>query len=84
MTGAFGGVLRDMLINEIPHVFRKEIYATACIVGGTLFFILLYFNVSRHFTEIAAAVAVVLVRIISIRYKLYLPLVYERGSKNDN
>lgn len=84
MTGAFGGVLRDMLINEIPHVFRKEIYATACIAGGTLFFILLYINVSRHFAEIAAAVTVVLVRVISIRYKLYLPLVYDRDSKNDN
>ncbi|MNI96846.1 hypothetical protein D3C73_1553800 [compost metagenome] len=78
MTGAFGGVLRDMLINEIPHVFRKEIYATACILGGTLFFLLQYFEVSRHLTEIASAVTVVLVRVISIRYKLYLPMIYER------
>ena len=34
MTGAAGGVIRDVLINEEPLIFRKEIYAMACVVGG--------------------------------------------------
>ncbi|UKJ08636.1 trimeric intracellular cation channel family protein [Solitalea lacus] len=78
MTGAFGGVIRDILINEIPHVFRKEIYATACIIGGVVFFLLLSLNVERHYAEVAAAVAVVVVRIVAIRYHLYLPKIYDR------
>ena len=40
MTACFGGVIRDILCNEIPAIFQKEIYATVCILGGTLFFIL--------------------------------------------
>ena len=35
MTGAAGGVFRDVFINEEPLIFRKEIYAMACVLGGT-------------------------------------------------
>ena len=48
ITGAFGGVLRDIFINEEPLVFRKEIYATACIAGGGLFIIVLRFLAVKH------------------------------------
>ena len=44
MTACFGGVLRDILCNEIPVIFRKEIYATACIFGGLTYFLLLQFS----------------------------------------
>jgi uncharacterized membrane protein YeiH len=37
ITGCFGGIIRDILLNRIPLIFRKEIYATACIVGGAAF-----------------------------------------------
>ena len=40
ITASFGGVIRDILCNEIPVIFRKEIYATACIMGGATYFIL--------------------------------------------
>ena len=40
MTACFGGVIRDILCNEIPVIFRKEIYATACIAGGISYFVL--------------------------------------------
>src|SRR5690606_28171247 len=42
ITGCFGGVLRDILINRIPLLLRKEIYATACIIGGGIFILLTY------------------------------------------
>ena len=38
MTGAAGGVLRDVLINEVPLIFRKDIYAVACVLGGIVFY----------------------------------------------
>ncbi|RYF51156.1 MAG: trimeric intracellular cation channel family protein, partial [Cytophagaceae bacterium] len=41
ITACFGGVIRDVLLNKIPLIFQKEIYATACIFGGVLYFILL-------------------------------------------
>ncbi len=40
ITGAFGGVLRDILINEVPLVFRKDIYATACLAGGLVYWLM--------------------------------------------
>ena len=42
ITGAFGGVIRDILINEMPLVFRKDIYASACIVGGCIYWLVLF------------------------------------------
>ena len=46
MTACFGGVIRDILCNEIPVIFRREIYATICIIGGIVFFTLMHFEVS--------------------------------------
>ncbi|MCO4291813.1 trimeric intracellular cation channel family protein [Solitalea sp. MAHUQ-68] len=77
MTGAFGGVIRDIMVNEIPVVFRKEIYATACIAGGSLFFLLRFLNIETHLTEVISAVTVVVVRVVSFRFKLYLPKIYD-------
>ena len=37
ITGAFGGIIRDILINEEPLIFRKDIYALACVVGGIFY-----------------------------------------------
>ncbi|POY38542.1 hypothetical protein C3K47_03865 [Solitalea longa] len=77
MTGAFGGVIRDIMLNEIPVVFRKEIYATACIAGGSLYFLLRFLNIETHLTEVIAALTVVVVRVVSFRFKLYLPKIYD-------
>src|SRR5690606_31580035 len=40
VTGSVGGMVRDVLINEIPLIFRKEIYALACVIGGIVFTIM--------------------------------------------
>src|SRR5574343_193383 len=47
MTASFGGVIRDILCNEIPILFRKEIYATICIIGGGLYFFLKQLNLNQ-------------------------------------
>ena len=48
ITASFGGVIRDILCNEIPVIFRKEIYATTCILGGVVYFLLVKFKTFSH------------------------------------
>ncbi len=74
ITGCFGGVLRDILLNNIPLIFQKEIYATACIVGGTLYILLSH--VDTGIAEMAGVVVVCAIRIVAVKYKLSLPRFY--------
>jgi uncharacterized membrane protein YeiH len=73
ITGCFGGIIRDTLLNTIPLIFRKEIYATACILGGVLYFALLYFNLKADVAKIIVIAFIFTLRIIVVRYKLALP-----------
>lgn len=73
ITGCFGGVIRDTLLNTIPLIFRKEIYATACILGGILYFSLLFFNLKADLAKIIVIIFIVALRILVVRYKLALP-----------
>lgn len=73
ITGCFGGIIRDTLLNTIPLVFRKEIYATVCIMGGLLYFLLLYFNTKEDLAKIVVIAFIFLFRIIVVKYKLTLP-----------
>ncbi|RZK56755.1 MAG: trimeric intracellular cation channel family protein [Pedobacter sp.] len=73
ITGCFGGIIRDTLLNTIPLIFRKEIYATACILGGILYFALLWFNLKTDVAKIIVIAFIFTLRIIVVRYKLALP-----------
>jgi len=73
ITGCFGGVIRDTLLNTIPLIFRKEIYATACILGGILYFVLLRLHVHADLAKIIVISFIFTLRIIVVRYKLSLP-----------
>lgn len=75
ITGCFGGVVRDILLNDIPLIFRKEIYATACIIGGTAYLLLLNV-IDENINKILAVVLVCAIRIIAVRFKLTLPKLY--------
>lgn len=79
VTGCFGGVARDTLLNEIPLIFRKEIYASACIAGGIVFYILYVLNMQAIWAQIIAMGVIVTIRIIAVRYKLSLPSLYKRN-----
>jgi uncharacterized membrane protein YeiH len=76
VTGCFGGIIRDILLNNIPLIFRKEIYATACIVGCLVFLLLRYFGVEASIVKIASVSVVFLIRIIAVRFNLTLPRIY--------
>ncbi len=77
ITACFGGVVRDVLLNNIPLLFRKEIYALACILGGLLYFLLRYFKMDADVVTIICIVVIFLIRIIAVRFKLSLPAFYK-------
>jgi len=76
MTACFGGVIRDILSNEIPVIFRKEIYATACIVGGIMFFVLKELSIDQQLIYILTSLLIMLVRLIAVKKKLSLPTIH--------
>ena len=73
LTGAAGGVLRDILINEEPLIFRKEIYALACVFGGVVFWACEQVGISGAVLQITTAAAVIALRIVAVHYGLKLP-----------
>lgn len=77
ITACFGGVIRDVLLNNVPLIFQREIYASTCILGGTLYLVLERTGLPNDWNTIIAIAVIVLIRVIAIRYKLLLPRVYE-------
>jgi len=84
MTACFGGVIRDILCNEVPLVFRtKEIYATACILGGFTYFILSEFPLSEGLVFTLSGIVVILVRSLAVYFDIRLPSVYGKDDTNE-
>jgi uncharacterized membrane protein YeiH len=84
MTGTFGGVIRDILCNEIPVIFRKEIYATACLVGGLAFVILHELSVSTDVIYVATSLTVIIIRLVVVKYHISLPSFYLTSSPSSD
>lgn len=74
ITGAAGGVIRDVLLNKTPVVLRKEIYAMASIVGGLLYWVLTDMNVNMAITGVATFVFIVTIRVSAVKYHISLPV----------
>lgn len=72
ITATFGGMLRDILCNEIPIIFRKEIYATAALCGAALYLLLGYTIVPREINYIVSIATVIIIRIIAVKYNIGL------------
>lgn len=72
-TAIMGGVIRDMMINELPIVFRKEIYASACLAGAILYVILELLNVERTINFFVSGSVIVTIRLLALRYNLSIP-----------
>ncbi|MBU2938414.1 trimeric intracellular cation channel family protein [Lacinutrix sp. C3R15] len=78
ISACFGGVIRDILCNEIPVIFRKEIYATACILGGLTYFLVRKLPIDNNFVFVIAGVVVILTRLIAVKFKISLPSLYKQ------
>lgn len=74
ITGAAGGVIRDVFINEVPLIFRKEIYAVACVAGGLIYGLCDRLGVDLVVTELLSGTSVLSVRLLAAKYHLSLPV----------
>jgi uncharacterized membrane protein YeiH len=73
ITATAGGMIRDVLSTEVPLVLQREVYASACLAGGTLLYLLHQTALSPNLSLIIAATTVIVVRLMAIRYNWSLP-----------
>ena len=69
MTACFGGVIRDILCNEVPVIFRKQIYATICIFGGMVFFALKKFNLHDDVVYVITSLIIIIIRLLAVKFR---------------
>ncbi|WP_221393381.1 trimeric intracellular cation channel family protein [Dyadobacter sp. NIV53] len=72
-TAIMGGVIRDVMTNEIPIIYRKEVYATACLAGACCYLILNRIGVERNTAFIASSLLIIVIRILAVRYEWTIP-----------
>ncbi|TYP98922.1 putative membrane protein YeiH [Tenacibaculum adriaticum] len=75
ISAVFGGVIRDVLTRKVPLIFKKEIYASACLAGGVVYLLLNYLAIQEDIQFIISAAVIVLIRTVSVKFKLELPKV---------
>lgn len=73
ISAIFGGVIRDMMVNEIPLIFSRQIYATACLAGAALYIGLRYAGVDEDWNMVASILLVIAVRLTALRKGWSLP-----------
>jgi len=73
VSSVMGGVIRDVLTNKVPLIFKKEIYASACLAGGTVYLITNHFQISENIQYIATITTVIVIRILAVKFHLELP-----------
>lgn len=73
VSAVFGGVLRDVLTQQTPLIFKKEIYALACFIGAFVFLLLYNLHVPHYLQYLSTILAVISIRLVAVKYKLELP-----------
>ena len=72
-SAIMGGVIRDVLTNQVPIIFRKEIYATACLIGAIVYLGLNSLGCQRSTCLIASTLIIIIIRVVAVKYQLSLP-----------
>ena len=73
ITGSAGGVMRDVFLNNLPVIFQKEIYATACVAGGFVYWGLALLNLSVTWVALITFIVICLIRFLAVKYHITLP-----------
>ncbi len=81
ISAVFGGVIRDVLTRKVPLIFKKEIYASACLLGGLIYLFLQKLGVHEDVVFIVSSIVIIVVRTVSVIYKLELPKIKDDYSK---
>ena len=81
ITASFGGVIRDVMLNNVPLVFQKELYAMASISGGLIYFLLKNTHINPDISKIICILIIFAIRLLAVRYKIMLPLFYTKMKK---
>ncbi|MGM9832327.1 MAG: trimeric intracellular cation channel family protein [Candidatus Limisoma sp.] len=74
LTGAFGGVVRDILLNDVPLIFRKDIYGTACIAGGIVYWLMIVCDADPLLQQLSCAFTVIIIRLLAVKYNWAIPV----------
>jgi uncharacterized membrane protein YeiH len=83
-SAVMGGVLRDVLTNETPILFRKEIYATACLSGAFIYLGLEFLSIPRTVNILASILFILLIRLLAIKFNITLPKFRQDALVNGN
>ncbi len=73
VTGTFGGVIRDILVNEVPLVFKKEIYISISILGGSIYYFTNYFFPGTAWVELVSIAIIIILRLIIVKFEISFP-----------
>lgn len=79
ISACFGGVIRDVLLNKVPLIFQKEIYASACIAGGLLYLLLRHWSLQERVAEVICIIFIVAIRVVAVKKQLSLPPVRKKS-----
>jgi uncharacterized membrane protein YeiH len=82
-SAVMGGVIRDTLTNEIPILFRKEIYASACLAGAVVYLALNHWGMERDYNLLLSISIIITIRLLAVKYKLSLPGLGQHPKRND-
>lgn len=84
LTATAGGMLRDLLSAKVPMILQKEVYASACLAGGALLFLLQLTALPSDMSVLLSASTVIILRLLAIRYNWSLPRAAERNVPTDS
>ncbi|ATW46455.1 trimeric intracellular cation channel family protein [Glaesserella parasuis] len=73
VTGCFGGLIRDILRNEVPIILQKEVYVTASLVGGIIFILFRDAGFESNWIDVATVTTVIAIRMLTIKFNMHLP-----------